>query len=457
MDLVDTVPVTTGEHALELVIVAVASGPNEATSYVLPLSIESSSGDASECSALPGFWSELIRRLMSESEGIPSRSGRRLILRPGSRFERLRSFGSSSTVDVHSGEQSNTSVALGTDVFLKLFRKVEPGTNPDAEIAACLSRQATFTATPQLIATIELVGDGSSRCLALLTERIDAQGDAWTKTLHELARYWDCVADCDQRESPELLGTFPSDVEQLGRRTAELHAALASNESDPAFAPEPFTQTQLNQLMSTVSDELSMTCRLLENAQLASTDARVLATRIGTAGRHELERLSELKLTGDEVQQIRCHGDYHLGQVLWTGSDWMIIDFEGESDRPLRERREKRCALKDVASMMRSFHYASCAGSVGLIAPPDESIDNPRRWQSLWYRNCIGAFLRGYRVDSQPRRFLPRDENLWTQWLDLFQLEKVLYELRYELQNRPDWLAIPLSGLREVLHLDLES
>jgi len=206
MDLVDTVPVTTGEHALELVIVAVASGPDEATSYVLPLSIESSSGDASECSALPGFWSELIRRLMSESEGIPSRSGHRLILRPGSGFERLRSFGSSSTVDIHSGEQSNTSVALGADVFLKLFRKVEPGINPDAEVASFLSSQTSFAATPPLIGTIELVKDESSRCLALLTERIDAQGDAWTKTLHELARYWDCVADCDQRESPELLG-----------------------------------------------------------------------------------------------------------------------------------------------------------------------------------------------------------------------------------------------------------
>ncbi len=454
MDLVDTVLVTTGEHALELVIVAVASGPDEATSYVLPLSIESSSGDASECSALPEFWSELIRRLMSESEGIPSRSGHRLILKPGRGVERLRSFGSRSIVDVHSGEQSNTSVSLGTEVFLKLFRKVEPGTNPDAEIAACLSRQATFTATPQLIATIELVGDGSSRCLALLTERIDAQGDAWTTTLHELARYWNRVADCDQRESPELLGTFPSDVKQLGRRTAELHAALASNTSDPAFAPEPFTQTQLNQLMSTVSDELSVTCRLLKNARLVSIDARALATRTAAAGRRELERLSDLKLTGDEVQQIRCHGDYHLGQVLWTGTGWMIIDFEGEPDRPLKERREKRCALKDVASMLRSFHYASCAASVGLIAPPDASIADADRWQSLWYRNCVAAFLRGYRTDRQPRRFLPRDDNLWTQLLDLFQLEKVLYELRYELQNRPDWVAIPLSGLREVLHLD---
>jgi len=454
--VVDSVPVTTGDNSFELMIVAVASGSGDTTSYVLPLSIDSPSGDVSECSAWPQFWRELLRRLLSETEGIPSRSGQRLVLRPGRSFERLRAFELGSHIEVHAGEQSNTSVVLGNDVFLKLFRKIEPGVNPDAEVAGFLSRGTKFTGKPQLVAAIELNDDESSRCLALLTERIHANADAWTTTLQELTKYWGRVADCDQRESPELLGTFLSDVERLGSRTAELHTALASNTTDPAFAPEPLTQTDLNQLIATVSLELTATCRLLETAQLTSIDARDLAARTAAAGQAELERLSGFELTGDEVQQIRCHGDYHLGQVLWTGSDWMIIDFEGEPDRPLKERREKRCALKDVAGMLRSFHYVSCAASVGLIDPPNESIPDPDRWQSLWYRTCRAAFLRGYLTDNQPQIFVPNDESLRQRLLDLFQLEKVLYELRYELQNRPNWVAIPLSGLQEALRLNIE-
>ena len=447
--VIDSVPVVTGAHALELALVAVASDAGEPTSYVLPLAIDSPSGDVSECSGQPAFWRELFRRLVSKPAGILSRSGLSLVLKPGPGFGRLQSLNEDSPIEIHSGEQSNTSIILGTDVFLKLFRKVEPGINPDAEVASFLSSQTSFTATPQLVGTIELVDVESSRCLALLTERIDSVGDAWTTTLHELSRYWNRVADGDQRESPELLGTFLSDVERLGRRTAELHAALASSVSDPAFTPEPFTQTHLDQLIATVSRELSNTCRLLEEAELTSIDPAALLE----AGQNELARLSKLKLTAVEIQPVRCHGDYHLGQVLWTGSDWMIIDFEGEPDRPLSERREKRCVLKDVAGMIRSFHYASNAASVGLIDAPSDSIRDPRRWQDFWYQSCLVSFLQGYFVDGQAQVSVPEDEFVRQQLLELFLLEKVLYELRYEIQNRPDWIPIPLLGLADVLRL----
>ena len=447
--VVDSVPVVTGAHALELAVVAVASGAGEPTSYVLPLAIESPSGDVSECSGQRVFWWELFRRLISEPAGISSRSGMSLVLKPGPGFDRLQSFGQDSPIEIHSGEQSNTSVILRADVFLKLFRKVEPGINPDAEVVSFLSGQTSFAATPELIGTIELVEEESSRCLALLTERIDSHGDAWTITLHELSGYWSRVANSDQRESPDLLGTFPSDVERLGRITAELHAALASGVSDPAFTPEPFTQTQLDELIATVSGELSSTCQLLVDAEVTSINPAALAE----AGQNELARLSQLKLTGAEVQQIRCHGDYHLGQVLWTGSDWVIIDFEGEPDRPLSERREKWCALKDVAGMIRSFHYASCAASVGLIDAPADSIRGPERWQNFWYESCRASFLHGYFVAGQTQEFIPNGELLRQQLLDLFLLEKVLYELRYEIQNRPDWIPIPLLGLADVLRI----
>ena len=131
----------------------------------------------------------------------------------------------------------------------------------------------------------------------------------------------------------------------------------------------------------------------------------------------------------------------------------MIIDFEGEPDRPLSERREKRCVLKDVAGMIRSFHYASNAASVGLIDAPSDSIRDPRRWQDFWYQSCLVSFLQGYFVDGQAQVSVPEDEFVRQQLLELFLLEKVLYELRYEIQNRPDWIPIPLLGLADVLRL----
>lgn len=451
--VLDIVPVTPA--GFELAIVSVSGSSTAARTYVVPLLVESLQGAIVECSQQPQFWRELVHRLLSEPRGITTRAGATLSLVEGPGFDRLSSFDDSSSVVIHSGEQSNTSVLLGDDVFLKLFRKVEPGLNPDAEMTSYLSSQAAFRGSPDVMATVELSRDESSWCIALLSERVHAEADAWTTTLRELSEFWSRVAADEQSDISTLLGAFPEHIARLGTTTAELHVALAGSDDTPAFAPEPFTQTQLDQLIANVRGELSETCRLLAVTPLESVETSRLAALVEAAGEAELGRLSELRLTGDEVNVIRCHGDFHLGQVLWTGTEWKIIDFEGEPDRPLQERREKRCALKDVAGMLRSFHYASNAGAVGLIESPSDAIVSADRWRDDWHLAICSSFLGAWREVSSGHDLAPVDDVLFRQLLDLFLLEKVLYELRYELQNRPDWVSIPLIGLANVLQISI--
>ena len=454
----DIVPVSSDGYQLAIVTVGSESSAVSRT-YVVSVCISDS---VTECSAEAGFWQSLLRRLASEPQGISSQSGQTLRLTPGPGIAHLDSLDASTRVAVHPGEQSNTSAVIGDDVFLKLFRKVEPGINPDSEIATRLSEQAGYDASPQVVATIELTDGNTSRCIALLSELVHAEADAWTTTLAELSEYWQRVsawdAGAEHREPPasghmseSLCGSFVQQVAELGTATARMHVALSSVDDD-AFRPEPFCQSQLAQLVAAVKQELADTCRLLSES--ASCSAHVSAD-IESAGQTELQRLAALQLSGDEVRIIRCHGDYHLGQVLWTGTQWKIIDFEGEPDRPLSERREKQCALKDVAGMVRSFHYASNAGSVGLIDAPANTIDDPDRFRDEWYRVVRDAFLTAWRAESDGSLFAPTDDGLYWQLLDLFLLEKVLYELRYELQNRPGWVPIPLAGIAHVLKVSV--
>lgn len=446
----DIVQVSTDGYELALVSVHGESATSSRT-YVVPLQV---SETVVESSDQPDFWQALLQRLLSESGGIATARGQFLSLTSGPGIGRLESFNDSTSVAIHSGEQSNTSVVIGNGIFLKLFRKVEPGINPDAEIATHLS-QTEFDASPEVVATIDLTGGDSAQCIALLSEKIDAEADAWTTTLAELSSYWTRVAADKEADVQSLCGEFPRQVAELGKATAEMHSALAGN-ADDAFRPEPFNQSQLEELTHGVGRELSETCRLLRDAELEQIDVVRLASDVESAGQAELQRLSALQLSGEEVHVIRCHGDYHLGQVLWTGAEWKIIDFEGEPDRPLPERREKRCALKDVASMVRSFHYASNAGSVGLIDPPAATIESPEEFRDAWYRAVRDEFLTAWRRESDGAVFAPADDGLYHQLLDLFVLEKVLYELRYELQNRPDWIAIPLTGLVHVLRVSVD-
>jgi maltose alpha-D-glucosyltransferase/alpha-amylase len=253
-----------------------------------------------------------------------------------------------------------------------------------------------------------------------------------------------------------MIDTFLDTAWVLGARTAELHRALASDPNDPEFGPAPFTPLDQRSLYQSLRNQARQTLivvnraagRLPEDVQQAARDLVASEPAIEVRYRSLLEG----RLT---AQRIRVHGDYHAGQVLWTGKDVVIIDFEGEPARPLSERRRRRSALVDVAGMIRSFHYAA----YGLLLDPvaagsaarAEDLAMLEPWINYWYVWTAAAFLRGYRATAADASFLPASDDEFARLLDAFLIEKAIYEVAYELNNRPDWIRIPLRGIRELL------
>jgi len=427
-----------------------------------------------ECSGDPEFWRAITTALADQT--LTTRDGRVL------KFSRTAcsklSIGDvfrKSTFDIHGGEQSNSAVAIGDQHFLKLFRRPRIGHNPDAEVGIFLTDKTGFKNSPQVEATIDVIGSDGHRCLALISEQVQGDTDAWTYTLNSLKDYWERLAKLDDRpEIPpgigiiprkdstldeiqilveKLMPSFHSEIVQLGRRTAELHAALSSCDDDPAFAPELMTPETLSEQIVQIRNEVQVTCKLLEKVASDYEFDAGLPDEIWARANRKLDGMASFDVAQTGIVNIRCHGDYHLGQVLRTESDFVILDFEGEPDRPFDERRQKRCAMKDVAGMIRSLHYASCTTAVGMLPTPDKVISNAKHWQSFWYECIAAAFSVGYKETAEGQRFLPADCEAFEKLLDLFLIEKVLYELRYEISNRPDWVQIPLAGLSAVLGL----
>ena len=302
-----------------------------------------------------------------------------------------------------SAEQSNTSVVFGEQLIVKLIRKLEHGRNPELEIGAQLAR-AGFRATPRLAGALSVSG-AVEATLAVAHRFVRVEADGWSHVLAAL-----------RSRAPSLL----AEVEELGTRVGELHTALAAGD-DPAFAPEPITQADHERWTHDLLRELDAT------VQAAAGAVPELAARVPSL-RARIERLRALRPAGVKIRQ---HGDLHLGQVLRSEGQWLIFDFEGEPARTLAERRAKHCPYKDAAGMLRSFAYAgAAAGDDSLIA------------------SCRDAFLRGYRAAATP--LLPGDGRVL---LESLELEKLLYELRYEVGHRPDWVRIPA---RDLLSMDAE-
>ena len=308
-------------------------------------------------------------------------------------------------------EQSNTSVVVGDRVLLKVLRKLEVGLSPEVEMGRFLATHG-YRSTPQLLAAFTLEGPSASE-LALLYAFVPNQGDGWAYLTGEL--------QASPEPGPEVLGR----LERLGNRVGELHRVLASDETDPAFAPEPIHQEDFQRWSSSIVGELGVTLALAGGRFPELAERQDALT----------ERAKSLATLTPSGQKIRQHGDLHLGQALWTGDDWMVIDFEGEPTRPYAARREKHTPLRDVAGMLRSFSYA--ASVAGL--PPAAR----RRAVSA----TKTAFLRGWRAAVRGTALLPSGEAEARAILDVLELEKTLYELRYELQMRPDWAHIPAEAL----------
>ena len=376
-------------------------------------------------------------------------------------------------VKVGSAEQSNTSLVFGDRFIMKLFRKVEEGLNPDVELGRFLTERRPVATVPSLVGFIEYRASGKPPAtFAMVQELANNQGDGWSYTLRALSAYVDrCLTDkrklptqliptgalLDRAGQPmtedarQLLGEYGTRVEMLGRRTAELHLALGSDAELPDFRPEGYTAMHQRSLYEGARTRLKQTFRLLERTSESLPEATQETAHAVLARRKDVEgRLKRIMEPGLDAMRIRIHGDYHLGQVLCTENDFAIIDFEGEPARPLNERRFKRAALVDVAGMLRSFHYAA------VTAHRDERLKRAERkhvepWLDAWHAWVTAAYLGSYLKVVAGSALLPADAEQLRILLDFFTIDKCLYEVGYELNNRPDWVMIPLEGLRSIL------
>jgi trehalose synthase-fused probable maltokinase len=314
-------------------------------------------------------------------------------------------------------EQSNTSIVFDDELILKLFRRLEPGINPELEMLRFLTEHG-FGRIPQLGGWYQYSGGPLSATLGILQQFVRNGIDGWELALDELSR------------APD---EFLARLHRLGQVTGEMHTILGSDPNEPAFAPENASAEALALLTATVDEEI-------ERVFLHLPDDDERLAPIAGRGEEVREILRMLTHSGSGGKIIRTHGDYHLGQTLWSEGDWVIIDFEGEPARPLAERRRKRSPLRDVAGMLRSFAYAASAASLLRGA------DVPETWEE----QARGQFLDGYLATVDPQ-LLPSGQAAIDRLLAVFELEKAVYELRYELDNRPDWVQIPVAGIQRLI------
>lgn len=344
-------------------------------------------------------------------------------------------------------EQSNTSFLYGDRYILKLYRRPEEGVNPEIEMTRFLTEKAGFKRTPPFAGTLEMILPGRQTISAAVLQGIvPHQDDGWNYTRDEVSH---CLYDPSPEARAKARESYSGFAQLLGRRTAQLHRALASVSEELAFVPEPESTSDLQDRRRSIEDLLDHSLATLNNL------IDDLPAKTAEAGREILARRQDLRtrITGGDLSRgsgwkIRIHGDYHLGQLLWDGDDVTIIDFEGEPARPLAFRRRKRSPLVDVAGMIRSFHYASRAG---IFLSPQSERENPDELSSradAWYWSASDAFLDSYRETmAAGPPLLPTSREEESRLLDLFLIKKAAYELDYELNNRPDWAIIPLCGL----------
>jgi len=400
-----------------------------------------------------------------------------LVALPGRTYRRLRGTEPLEPVPL-GAEQSNSSILYGDRLILKIFRRVDTGVNPDIEIGRFLTEEAGFGHVAAVAGSIEYRPfKGESMSVAILQDCVDNEGDAWRFTLGAVDQYFDEIVSRspEERELPALpdgslvslargetpvtaqqtAGTYLSAAWLLGKRTAEMHLALASNHDAPSFAPEAFTPFYQRSLYQSMRNLTERNLGLLKKRlDVVPEDEREGARALAGKRSEILERFRVILGRPITALRTRVHGDYHLGQVLRSGADFVIIDFEGEPAVPLGTRRLKRCPLRDAAGMVRSFHYAAHHGlrslvERGTVRAEEREVFEP--WVENWYVWASASFLRGYLEASEGAAFLPEDDEELEGLLTVYLLEKAIYELGYELNNRPDWVHLPLAGISQLL------
>ncbi|MDG6910907.1 MAG: maltose alpha-D-glucosyltransferase [Nitrososphaerota archaeon] len=372
-------------------------------------------------------------------------------------------------------EQSNNSFVAGEGVVLKLLRRVEEGVQPEVELGGFLTARG-FPYTPAFLGHVEYQQEDREPVVVAVAESfVRNEGDAWKlftthfedfaekasqgqygALLDALAPSGSIVQLARGRSLDKLFEVtgplFRDNVRLLGKRTAEFHKALASDQGDPDFAPEPFGYLGLTSLAQSMLSAAHRSVQTLSRAKLSDP---VLAGRLSAL----LSRKEEVFLTFEKIRTLRTdalrcriHGDYHLGQVLFTGKDFVIVDYEGEPARPLGERRLKRSPLRDVAGMLRSFHYAAVS-NLFANGGSRQYAQHPKIWEwaKAWYLAVASSFLEAYLGELGGSRLAPSDDKAIEAMLGAYLLEKALYELLYELNSRPDWVGVPMVGIEEVL------
>jgi maltose alpha-D-glucosyltransferase/alpha-amylase len=356
-------------------------------------------------------------------------------------------------------EQSNTSIALGDRMLLKLYRRLQPGVHPEIEVGRFLTEVAGFRNTPALLGSAEHFtrGGGARTALAVLQEFVYNQGDAWRVFLDVLKRELDTLALVPNGAASTLAEVFATNlryVEIIGQRTAEMHRALATPTDDPAFAAEPLTEADVRTAADDAKAQAQRAFAALDRLRSSNTEdsgdaiAALLAQREACLAL--IDRLSEM--SPDGAVKTRVHGDYHLGQVLIAQDDVVIVDFEGEPSRPAKERRGKSSPLRDVAGMLRSFAYAAetAARDVGERFSETEA-QRASEAAAEWRQLAAETFLQSYADTACGSPVWIEDEAAREPLLRLHLLGKALYEINYEADNRPEWIETPVQGVLAIL------
>lgn len=376
---------------------------------------------------------------------------------------------------VLSAEQSNTSITYENAFFLKLYRKVDQAINPDVEITQYLTRDVHFPQVPQFVGAIEWRFDKGSMVLGMMQEMVEGGTDAWSYMLDRLSEYNekiltkpDLKAQSDFKGSltqpvayedvPDVLkemleGTMAERARLLGVRTGEMHLALATPTDRPEFRPEEFSLHYQRSLFSSFQTLVRATFQTASrNLKKLSPEVRAETEQIIQQKEQILTTLKQIYHKKFNAVKTRIHGDYHLGQVLFTGKDLVILDFEGEPARSYSERRLKRSPLRDVAGMIRSFHYAA----YGALFLNEHIGEEDRRrllpFAEQWYHYMSSFFMQAYLETVKGSAFIPEERADLDIMLQTYILEKAIYELNYELNSRPDWTIIPLRGISSIIN-----
>ncbi len=412
-------------------------------------------GAMHDAMASPPFSQRVVRGILKNEEIETVYRGRMIF----KRTHALEEMGVPEELEVErlGREQSNTSVMINDTMIFKAFRRLQTGIHPEIEIGRFLTDVAGYKNTPPLLGSIEMVGaDGTPTALGVLQSLIRNQGDGWDFTLDYLERVLGQLEFLPaglEVEFEELHAVYLALAETLGRRVAELHRAFAMEVDDPAFRPEPVSADDLAGWDEQVREQAAAAEEAMQRALAAgklNEDGRYMVQSL--LGRWEqIGRAIDVFLPGAvEELKTRLHGDLHLGQVIVVRDDFFILDFEGEPLKTMEQRRNKQSPLRDVAGMIRSFDYAAHTALLQRSVRPEKE-EELRSTVRDWEERVIERFIGSYRTAVAGCRSIPPDDATFNALVNLFTLEKALYEIVYEATNRPDWLSIPVQGVQRVL------